>query len=565
MRAISLLILSMYVLCMISCNVDETTILDRIESTLESNPLAALDSIRTLDQNDFTQPKSRARLALLHSIALDKNYIDLKTDSIISPAIEYYQHRGSIVNRAKTMYYRGRIASNAGNDEEAMQYFMQAEQYMQDINKSILAGQVYNAKAGIYLSHLDFALAHENQRYASDCFLATGDSLRYALSIANMAVISLAWKDSTHLRQDIARLKESERILTDDIKDKISAYELFYESLVSSTTELALSIEKYLDETEREDIDCATLAFAYIMLEDYEHAEPVVDALCASEINMNSIMLWEIALTYHNVGRYEEASNAYRLYINRSECEKEQLRHNEVKHIEHVFRDKLEKTRQKDVIMLLLLSLVIFVILVIVLNDKYRKIRLLRIKEKMSAERSMLKMQQDNEKLKTEKMRYEEAYASAQKEIEELHKIMESSKITSEVKELIEERLNVLNRFVAASISGNEIKAAELQLQKLIRNKEYFLDSTRHSFALSHKQFVEYLESAGLSDKEIGYCCLYAIGLNGQQIAAYIGLKNAHSYYNLVSSIRKRLDIKDKRNIDTYLKNKLRELDQKEE
>ena len=61
--------------------------------------------------------KQKAKYALLYSMALDKNYIDLQSDSIIAPAIKYYERHGSHEERFLCYYYRARIYETAGDKE----------------------------------------------------------------------------------------------------------------------------------------------------------------------------------------------------------------------------------------------------------------------------------------------------------------------------------------------------------------------------------------------------------------------------------------------------------------
>ena len=43
-----------------------------------------------IDKSELTSKELEAKYALLLSQALDKNYIDLQSDSIIAPAVRYY-------------------------------------------------------------------------------------------------------------------------------------------------------------------------------------------------------------------------------------------------------------------------------------------------------------------------------------------------------------------------------------------------------------------------------------------------------------------------------------------
>ena len=81
-----------------------------------------------------------------------------------------------------------------------------------------------------------------------------------------------------------------------------------------------------------------------------------------------------------------------------------------------------------------------------------------------------------------------------------------------------------------------------------------FLYTTRMTFAAAHPDFISYLELKGLTEHEIEYCCLYAIGLKGKEIGQYI--KRA-CHYNESSDIRAKLGLGKH---DTNLSNYLRDL-----
>ena len=65
-------------------------------------------------------------------------------------------------------------------------------------------------------------------------------------------------------------------------------------------------------------------------------------------------------------------------------------------------------------------------------------------------------------------------------------------------------------------------RAACHELERLVNNKTEFLYTTRMTFAAAHPKFIRLLENKGLTEPEIEYCCLYAIGLKGKEIGAEI-------------------------------------------
>ena len=74
------LFLILFVLC--SCNnyKDVNIILSNIEKTINDNPKNALEELRKIENSNEFPKKIRAKYALLYSIALDKNYIDISSD-----------------------------------------------------------------------------------------------------------------------------------------------------------------------------------------------------------------------------------------------------------------------------------------------------------------------------------------------------------------------------------------------------------------------------------------------------------------------------------------------------
>ena len=58
---------------------------------------------------------------------------------------------------------------------------------------------------------------------------------------------------------------------------------------------------------------------------------------------------------------------------------------------------------------------------------------------------------------------------------------------------LIEQRLAVLDKFIAANISSAFSQEAQKGLNDLMRDKKKFLDSTKLYFSLSHSKFIKSL------------------------------------------------------------------------
>ena len=66
------------------------------------------------------------------------------------------------------------------------------------------------------------------------------------------------------------------------------------------------------------------------------------------------------------------------------------------------------------------------------------------------------------------------------------------------------------------------------------------MNANRLAFKASHPDFIKHFEDKGLTDQEINFICLYAIGLNGKEIGVY--LKSSRQYIKS-SDIRRKLNL----------------------
>ena len=121
---------------------------------------------------------------------------------------------------------------------------------------------------------------------------------------------------------------------------------------------------------------------------------------------------------------------------------------------------------------------------------------------------------------------------------------------------VIRQRLAVLDKVIASRISSDDkfYRSSEEEIDVLMADREEFLRSTKIVFEESHPKFIAYLQDKGLTDWEIGYCCLYTLGLKGKDIGDYIQKKR---HYIISHEIRQKLGLDEH---DTTISIYLRDL-----
>lgn len=134
-------------------------------------------------------------------------------------------------------------------------------------------------------------------------------------------------------------------------------------------------------------------------------------------------------------------------------------------------------------------------------------------------------------------------------------KLME--KPDDEALSIIRERMLVLDKFLASRLSSDYSfdKTAEADLDRLVSDQDEFLRSTMILFRDSHPEFVAELKSHDLTDWEIGYCCLYVLGLKGKDVGNYLKKKRN---YIISSDIRRKLGLTEHdTNLGIWLRSRL--------
>lgn len=125
------------------------------------------------------------------------------------------------------------------------------------------------------------------------------------------------------------------------------------------------------------------------------------------------------------------------------------------------------------------------------------------------------------------------------------------------MREAIRMRLDMLNSLLAKEITDNDAYAKPYRkwIDSIRSDRKAFMQSTQMAFRASHPQFIKYLEEHSLTEDEINYVCLYALGLRGKEVGEYIQLKR---HYNVSSEIRRKLGIDEhSANLGPYIRSLL--------
>ena len=130
-----------------SHNISRT--LKNVESYIMERPDSALTVLESIERSSLKTQRSKAHHALLHAMALDKNYIDVTDDSLAQVAVDFYQKRGPMKNYARALYYLGVAYFYQEEYDKAILEYSKAEKVAEKCD-SLYLGIIYTAMSYTY-------------------------------------------------------------------------------------------------------------------------------------------------------------------------------------------------------------------------------------------------------------------------------------------------------------------------------------------------------------------------------------------------------------------------------
>ena len=531
----------------ISCskqNSDVSIILDKAENCMEEHPDSSLNILNTLQLNNLTVNEERARYALLKSMALDKNYVDVTSDSLISIALDFYKRYGSPDYKLKAFYYNGKVKMYAGDYEGAIENYIKAEKYVRNSSDLLAIARLYNSKMNIYKSIYDIKQAIVPAKLSANYFLQAKDTVRYIRALNSLSSILLGANDFNSLEETFKLLETLKSRMNSSHMSSYYANIINYKIAAKDST-VGDSIEQYLEvlKSKEDIINWIVLARAYTELQEYDKAAASLERYELYNGELSDLYLYFASEVYSAKGNFEKAYKYLKIHNDNSSKEYNTLFNSDAKFIEERYLGEQLRKEQRYIIVILVLSVMMIGLAAVLVFIYIRNILIMR-----------------NNKLKEiqeQKCILDNEYEKAIIEQNKLKALISKSKLTKDIVKLLEERMSILNNFIVSDISGMNMEKSLQGLKNYLSDNEKFLHSMRLSFELTNPKFISYLRKLGLSDWETSCCCLYCIGLNGSEIANFLNIKY---FYKQSSVIRKKLGIQSATNIDKFLVEKLKEL-----
>jgi hypothetical protein len=540
----------------ISCNgnseVDSQ--LNRAEDIMNQYPDSAFTILGSIDKEHLNSDADRARYALLMSQALDKNYIDTTTFDVLQPALDYFLRNGSADEKLKTYYYQGRIYQNRENNDSAMQSFMRGGEYCKQASDTLTIANLLVAQGTILYTTYKIEDFIKVNLEAAKLYGELGRADYEILSLANALDGYILNGDKARADSIISIAKNIVSKSAEYASD-ITPYILSYTIKFGDREDITDLLHYYSSVDSIDDMTKIDVAQAYCEIGDYFKASQFINSVDSTSAARESLKyLAAKSEILEQIGDYAEALTAYKNFsITIDSIHKSIFSHDllfaQARH--DMERSNLLKVQERN--KFIWLSLCVAFVLLITSGYIYSRYRLSKAQNLLEEqENKRLQLEQENLRLKIEQLEDESA---------SLKDILEKRKdLAKPIEDAIKVRIEMLNGLLATQITENDSYAKPYGAwrDKLIQDKDEFMNTTRLAFKASHPRFIEYLEEHDLTESEINYLCLYAIGLRGKEAGEYMQLRR---HYHISSDVRKKLGIDEHQtNIGIYIRKLMKQL-----
>lgn len=172
----------------LSCRSEVSNKLNRAETLLHQHPDSALSLLESIPHDNLSSKELDARYALLKSAALDKNYIDIASDSLTHKAVDYYSGRKDKKYEMLAWYYHALILINANSYVSAIIALEEAENLAISLNDNYQLGLILRNKGKVFKLTNNFPAAIECWKQAIECFDAADKVIYKAYAELDLAV-----------------------------------------------------------------------------------------------------------------------------------------------------------------------------------------------------------------------------------------------------------------------------------------------------------------------------------------------------------------------------------------
>lgn len=166
------------------------------EELMEEHPDSALALLKQIPDTLYTEGPEQALYCLLLTEAMDKTFTTHMTDSLVSIAVQYYDHGNDMKYKAHAWFYWGRVSHDLLHKDKALECYLKAISYATQSADHKLLALIHNYLGNLYRQLELYEEAMKNIRIAYDYCLEVQDTLNIPCAIRDIGRVYLFKKDT---------------------------------------------------------------------------------------------------------------------------------------------------------------------------------------------------------------------------------------------------------------------------------------------------------------------------------------------------------------------------------
>jgi len=519
-------------------------LLEDVDSYIEARPDSALAVLESIDKSGLATEALEAYYDLTKWYLLVKTTGSIPGYETIQDAYDYYTSRKPSNERFQARLYKGICFINGGDYENAMIEFSKADE---DYEYATLKNQaqLHGYKGYIHKRLFDYPSSISEITLAAEKYQEADLMQKYFASITDIM-------DSHIMNNDIDAAAEYLEIAEQNLKYCTTTgfhdFQITKAKIISRKyghEACADMLDDYLSNVtdERDVISWRIIAYMYNNAGRYDKALECIEKEAEyNDVSNDQNYYFVLAEIKKSLENYKGSAESYDKSLEIDGSTETGRFHTNARLIEELHKNKTNqiKANFKSNIITVSILILLFIAGIVILFIK----------------KQLLQKTAENMELEIERLKYEKMYSDALAEREILNDIVEKSSVREKTRQVISDRLEVLNKVIISHITdtSRDNRKAYEELEALISDRASFLESTKKTIENINPDFVSYLVSKGLTESEVNLCCLYAIGMKGKDIKDYTATA---SVYKDSSVIRQKLGLMEN---DTNLSNFLQDL-----
>lgn len=189
------LFIALFSLFVVSCYSTPDTVvatLSQAEKIMESHPDSAMTLLQHIPTPETLHGKAQADYSLLMTQAMDKNYMNFTSDSLIKFAVGYYgTYAENIVSKGKSFYYYGRVMESLDKVEDAMKFYLKAKDVLENGREYKLLGLMSERLGNLNRKQKLFDVALMDFKTSLQFYSKIPDSLGISFAYRNIGRVFL--------------------------------------------------------------------------------------------------------------------------------------------------------------------------------------------------------------------------------------------------------------------------------------------------------------------------------------------------------------------------------------